>query len=108
MLDSTWLMSENTWTHTQALAVNVLGAYGYPATGKPGRVWALHATHTARQRDWQTFLQSLDITTPPQLVITDGSHAIINALRAVWPPTPGPSFPHPSSPAVSSTCTAMG
>jgi hypothetical protein len=58
-------------------------------------VWALHATHQARQQDWEAFLHSLDATTPPRLVITDGEAAIGNAVRAVWPASPGPSFPVP-------------
>jgi len=95
VLDSTWFMAENAWTHAQERAFSVLGAYGYPGGGERGRVWELHATHTAAQPDWETFLRSLDITAPPKLVITDGSAAIINAVRAVWPETPGPSFPTP-------------
>jgi hypothetical protein len=95
VLDSTWFMAENPWTHTRSLAFNVLGAYGYPDGAAPGRLWALHATHTARQPDWERFLRSLDISTPPKLVISDGNAAIINAVRAVWPATPGPSFPTP-------------
>jgi len=95
VLDSTWFMAENPRTHTQSLAFSVLGAYGYPDAAAPGRVWALHATHTAQQPDWEQFLRGLDLTTPPKLVITDGSAAIMNAVRAVWPATAGPSFPTP-------------
>lgn len=95
VLDSTWFMAENPWTHTQERAFSVLGAYGYPAGDAAGRLWALHATHTAAQADWETFLRGLDLTTPPKLVISDANASIINAVRAVWPATPGPSFPTP-------------
>lgn len=94
VLDNTWFMVKNRRTDTQTLAFNVLGAYGYPATGKP-RVWKLHATHHAREQDWISFLTSLDTTVPPRLVVCDGSDAIVNAVRAVWPEQPGPSFPVP-------------
>lgn len=95
VLDSTRFMVENVRTGTQTLAFNILGAYGYPAGRERPRVWALHATHHARQQDWEAFLRSLDITTPPRLVITDGEAAIGNAVRAVWPAPPGPTFPVP-------------
>jgi len=94
-LDNTWFMVENRRTHTQTLAFNVLGAYGYPAGARRGRVWALHASHQAAQADWEAFLRSLDVSAPPKLVITDGSAAIGNAVRAFWPVAPGPSLPVP-------------
>jgi hypothetical protein len=89
-------MVDNRRTGTQRLAFNVLGAYGYPdpGAGSP-RVWALRASHRARQQDWVELLTSLDVTTPPRLVVTDGSDEIGNAVRAVWPALPGPSFPQP-------------
>jgi hypothetical protein len=74
-LDNTWSMVENRRTHRQTLAFHVLGAYGYPADAKRGRVWALHASHQAQQADWEAFLRSLDVTAPPKLVVTDGSAA---------------------------------
>jgi hypothetical protein len=94
VLDSTRFMVENVRTGTQRLAFNVLGAYGYPAKGR-GRVWALHAAHSARAVEWELLLRSLDTTVPPRLVITDGAVEIRNAVRAVWPELPGPSFPRP-------------
>lgn len=86
---------ENRRTHRQTLAFHVLGAYGYPGGARRGRVWALHASHQAQQGDWEAFLRSLDVSEPPKLVITDGSAAIANTVRAVWPAQPGPSLPMP-------------
>ena len=94
VLDSTRFMLKNVRTGTQALAFNVLGAYGYPEHGKP-RVWKLHATHHAREEEWVKFLTSLDTAVPPRLVVCDGADEIANAVRTVWPETPGPSFPVP-------------
>jgi hypothetical protein len=83
VLDNTWFMVENHRTHRQTLAFHVLGAYGYPAGARRGRVWALHASHQATQADWEAFLRTLDVSEPPKLVITDGNAAIGNAVRAV-------------------------
>lgn len=94
VLDSTRYIVENVRTGTQTLAFNVLGAYGYPTHGRP-RVWALHATHHARARDWEHFLRSLDIANPPRLVITDGADEIRNGVRQVWPEQPSASLPVP-------------
>jgi hypothetical protein len=58
-------------------------------------VWGLHATHHARDVDWAEFLRTLDVTTPPALVITDGEDAIAAAARMVWQPEPSPSLPVP-------------
>ena len=95
VLDNTWFMVENRRTHRQTLAFHVLGAYGYPAGARRGRVWALHASHQATQADWEAFLRSLDVREPPRLVIADDNAAIANAVRAVWPAQPGPSLPVP-------------
>lgn len=96
VLDSTRFMVENVRTGTQTLAFNVLGAYGYPARGQGRpRVWALAAYHRAREVEWADFLRKLDTTTPPRLVITDNAVEVGNAVRQVWPATPGPSFPVP-------------
>ena len=94
VLDSTRFMVTNPRTGTLTLAFNVLGAYGYPAHGRP-RLWALHASHRARQEEWETFLHSLDIRNPPRLVITDKAAEIRLAVREVWPEQPSPSFPVP-------------
>lgn len=94
VLDRTWFMVENVRTGTPTLAFNVLGAYGYTTDGKR-RVWGLHATHHARGEDWEAFLRTLDVKVPPRLVVCDGDGPIINAVRAVWPTTPGPTFPVP-------------
>jgi hypothetical protein len=96
VLDRTWFMVDNPRAHAApVVAFNVFGAYGYPGDGSRPRVWALHASHQARQADWEEFLRSLDISMPPKLVITDGDAAIGNAVRAVWPALPGPSLPMP-------------
>lgn len=95
VLDSTRFMAENRRTGTRTLAFNVLGAYGYPSDGTKPRVWGLQASHQATQADWEEFLRTLDVTTPPALVITDGEDAIGNAVRTVWPPAPSPSLPLP-------------
>lgn len=94
VLDRTWFMARNRRTGDEALAFNVLGAYGYTHEGS-GRVWGLYATHRGTQVEWEEFLRTLDVTVPPRLVLCDGDEAIINAVRAVWPVTPGPSFPTP-------------
>jgi len=94
VLDSTRFMVENVRTGTPSLAFNVLGAYGYPASGR-ARVWELRASHQARTRDWVDFLETLDCTQPPRLVITDGATEIRNAVRQVWPEQPSPSCPMP-------------
>ncbi len=94
VLDSTRFMVTNTWTQTTSLAFNVLGAYGYPASGhgRP-RVWALAAYHRATHVEWEDFLRRLDTSTAPTLVISDGVAEIGNAVQHVWPgsasaPTP--------------------
>lgn len=94
ILDSTRFMTVNVRTGTPSVAFNVLGAYGYPAEGRP-RVWALHAAHHAQAHDWERFLRSLDVTHPPRLVIADGADEIRTAVRAVWPAHPSPSYPVP-------------
>ena len=96
VLDSTRFMSRNVRTGNQELAFNVLGAYGYPADGQ-GRpqVWALAAYHHATAVDWVGFLRTLDTTSPPKLVITDGAVELGGAVRQVWPAHPSPSFPVP-------------
>lgn len=95
VLDRTHFMVENRRTHTQTLAFHVMGAYGYPDDGTKPRVWGLHATHRARDVDWAEFLRTLDVGTPPALVITDGEGAITAAVRMVWPTAPSPSLPVP-------------
>jgi hypothetical protein len=96
VLDSTKFMVTNTWNGQRSLAFNVLGAYGYPGH-KVGRrrVWALQAYHNATAVEWEDFLRRLDCTVPPKLVVCDGAPAIANAVRNVWPVTPGPSLPMP-------------
>jgi hypothetical protein len=94
VLNSTWFRAENPWTHTHELAFSVLGAYGYPARRRSRPAVGAGPTHTAAQSDWEAFLRGLDITAPPKLVITDGTQPH-NAVRAVWPATPGPRFPTP-------------
>jgi hypothetical protein len=86
VLDSTWFMTTNVRTGTQQLAFKVLGAYGYPAPeqGRP-RVWALATYHRATAVEWADFLRTLDTSTPPRPVITDGADEIANAVRQVWP-----------------------
>lgn len=95
VLDSTRFMVENVRTGTQALAFNVLGAYGYPEGGDKPRVWALRAYHRATTTEWADFLTQLDTSTRPRLVITDGAPGIGHAVRQVWPAEVGPSFPTP-------------
>lgn len=96
VLDSTRFMTRNSWTGTPQLAFSVLGAYGYPASGagRP-RVWALAAYHQATQVEWVDFLRTLDVSTPPRMVISDGAVEVANAVREVWPEHPSPSFPLP-------------
>ena len=96
VLDSTRFMVETVRTGTSSLAFNVLGAYGYPASGQGRpRVWALAAYPRAREDEWADFLRTLDTTTAPRLVITDNAAEIGNAVRQVWSAQPGPSFPLP-------------
>lgn len=94
VLDSTNFLVTNPRTGTQTLAFHVLGAYGYPAQGRP-RLWALHASHHGRQSEWEELLRSLNTDAPPRVVITDGAPGIGNAVRRVWPAQPSPSFPVP-------------
>lgn len=94
VLDRTWFMVKNKRTGAQSLAFNVLGAYGYTPDGK-GRVWGLYATHHATHLEWEEFLRTLDVSVPPRLVVCDGDEAIINAVRAVWPPAPGDALSVP-------------
>lgn len=62
VLDSTRFMAENARTGIQTLAFNVLGAYGYPARGRP-RVWALAASHQARTRTgWSSCAALMPLT----------------------------------------------
>lgn len=84
VLDSTTFLARNVRTGTAELAFTVLGAYGYPHHGR-GRVWALRAYHQGTATEWADLLTSLDITTPPALVVSDGAAAISNAVRQVWP-----------------------
>lgn len=96
VLDNTWFMVTNRRTGTQSLAFHVLGAYGYPAGAAKGRVWGLHATHQARQADWEEFRATLDTAVAPRLVVTDGNPAITAAVRATWPAAPAPGhLPRP-------------
>ena len=94
VLDSTRFMVTNPRTGTQTLAFNVLGAYGYPAQGRP-RLWALQASHHGREQEWEALLSSMNVNNPPRLVITDKAVEIRNAVRRVWPAQPSPSFPVP-------------
>ncbi len=94
VLDSTRFMVENRRTGRRQLAFNVFGAYGYPARGR-GRVWALRASHRATAVEWEQLLRSLDTTVPPRFAVTDDAPEIANAVRAVWPKLPGPSFAQP-------------
>lgn len=80
-------MVDNVRTGTQALAFNVLGAYGYPEGGERPRLWALRAYHRATTTEWVDFLAQLDTSARPRLVITDGAPGIAHAVRQV-----GPSF----------------
>ncbi len=57
----------------------------------------LHATHQARQVDWEEYLSTLDTSVEPRLVITDGNPAITGAVRAAWPAAPAlGQLPRPS------------
>ena len=96
VLDSTRFMAVNPVTSSRQLAFTVLGAYGYPgrAVGRR-RLWALRAYHRATAAEWEDFLRQLDCTVPPRVVVCDGSPEIENAVRAVWPAQPSPSFPIP-------------
>ena len=58
-------------------------------------MWALAAYHRARAVEWADFLRTLDTATPPRLVITDNASEAGNAVRQVWPTSPGPSLPVP-------------
>lgn len=94
VLDATRYMVRNVRMGTQSLAFTVLGAYGYPRRGRP-RLWALAAHHRGTATQWEDFLRTLDTTTAPRLVITDCADEMGNAVRAVWPAGPSPSFPVP-------------
>ena len=85
VLDGTRFMTTNSRTGDTSLAFNVLGAWGYEAGSVKGQAWALVATHTATQVDWENLLRSMP--SQPVLVVCDGAYAISNAVAEVWPGT---------------------
>ncbi len=68
-------------SRTQAFAV--LAVWGYEAGSTRGRLWALHATHTAMDRDWAELFEQLPGT--PALVVCDGAPQIAKGVRMRWP-----------------------
>ena len=68
-------------SRTQAFAV--LAVWGYESGSPRGRLWALHATHTAKDRDWAELFEQLPGT--PTLVVCDGAPQIAKGVRMRWP-----------------------
>jgi hypothetical protein len=64
-------------------AFAILAVWGYEAGSKNGRLWALHATHEARRRDWARLFAQLPGV--PDLVVCDGAAAIANGAADAWP-----------------------
>lgn len=63
---------------------SILGAYGYPSGKKAGgKLWRLAVHGAEDQYEWERFLRSMPGR--PRWVVCDGSSAIANAARTVWP-----------------------
>ena len=98
VLDSTDFWWTNARTHTRRREFAILIAYGYPGPGAKNtnpRVWGIRACTTARTADWVAFLKSLRLPAPPTSIVTDDNLAVPAAVRKLWRPQPGPSFPVP-------------
>lgn len=86
VLDSTEFTWTNPRTGKREQMFTVLGAWGYPAGAKRGRLWALRAAPSDTGEAWQALLQSLPGT--PELVIYDSDKGVEAAVPKVWPTTP--------------------
>jgi hypothetical protein len=66
---------------------SILGAFGYPAAGKKGRVWHLAISGGLDRLSWVAFLRSMptDPNKPPTWVVCDDDAAIQGAVKVVWP-----------------------
>lgn len=66
---------------------SILGAFGYPEAGEPGRVWHVAVSGGLDQFSWEAFLRSLpqDPAHPVRYVVCDDDTAIQAAVAAVWP-----------------------
>jgi hypothetical protein len=82
LLDSTRFQWTNRRTGQTHDLFSVLGAYGYDADGKRGRLWKLAASPTNDGPAWEEFLASLPGR--PQSVVCDRDLGIIGAVQRHW------------------------
>lgn len=81
--DSTYYRRKDRVTGWPVLAFSVLAVWGYEAGQSTGRLWALHASHTAQTADWQRLFDQLDGM--PTMVIEDQAGAAHKAAALKWP-----------------------
>jgi len=81
--DSTNYRRKDRVTGSSVLAFSVLAVWGYEAGQSTGRLWALHATHSAGFLDWQRLFDQLDGV--PTMVIEDQAGAAHKAAALKWP-----------------------
>ena len=81
--DSAWFYRRDRVTGAKVLAFSILAVWGYEAGQNTGRLWALHATHTAQVADWQRLFAQLDGM--PTMVIEDQGGAAHRAAAQQWP-----------------------
>jgi hypothetical protein len=81
--DSTNYQSWDAEVDANRQSFAILAVWGYEAGGQRGRLWALHATHTAKGPDWVRLFDQLPGV--PDLVVCDGAEAIKNGVAMKWP-----------------------